>query len=32
VLVPRHYEPEAFALTALTSAVTVVPQGEHRCT
>lgn len=32
VLVPRHYEPETFALTALTSAVTVVPQGEHRCT
>jgi hypothetical protein len=32
VLVPRHYEPETFALTALTAAVTVVPQGEHRCT
>jgi hypothetical protein len=32
VLVPRRYEPETFALTGLTSAVTVVPQGEHRCT
>lgn len=31
VLVPRAYEPETFALTALTSAVSVVPQGEHRC-
>jgi hypothetical protein len=32
VLVPRRYEPETFALTGLTSAVTVVPQSEHRCT
>jgi hypothetical protein len=31
VLVPRHYAPETFALTALTAAVSTVPQGEHRC-
>lgn len=32
VLVPRAYQPETFALTALSGAVDVVPQGEHRCT
>lgn len=32
VLVPRAYEPETFALTALADAVSTVPQSEHRCT
>jgi hypothetical protein len=31
VLVPKHYAPEEFALTALTSAVATIPQSEHRC-
>ena len=31
VLVPKHYAPEEFALTGLSTAVDVVPQGEHRC-
>jgi hypothetical protein len=31
VLVPKAYAPEAFALTALSDAVSEVPQGEHRC-
>jgi hypothetical protein len=31
VLVPKHYAPEEFALTGLSSAVATIPQGEHRC-
>ncbi|HET8614154.1 MAG TPA: DUF3515 family protein [Actinomycetales bacterium] len=31
VLVPKAYAPEAFALTALSAAVSQVPQGDHRC-
>jgi hypothetical protein len=31
VLVPKHYAPEAFALTGLAAAVSGIPQGEHRC-
>lgn len=31
VLVPKHYAPETFALTGLSSAVGAIPQGEHRC-
>jgi len=31
VLVPSTYAPETFALTALSSVVGQVPQGEHRC-
>jgi hypothetical protein len=31
VLVPDHYAPETFALTGLSAAVSVLPQGEHRC-
>jgi hypothetical protein len=31
VLVPKHYAPETFALTALSTAVSAIPQGAHRC-
>jgi Protein of unknown function (DUF3515) len=31
VLVPKHYAPEEFALTALSAAIATIPQGEHRC-
>ena len=32
VLVPSQYAPETFALPALSTAVSQVAQGEHRCT
>ncbi len=31
VLVPEHYAPEEFALTALSTAMDTVAQSEHRC-
>jgi hypothetical protein len=31
VLVPDAYAPETFALTSLSTAVSTVPQNEHRC-
>jgi hypothetical protein len=31
VLVPKHYAPETFALTALSAAVGRIAQGAHRC-
>ncbi len=32
VLVPKHYAPEEFALTALTPAAATIAQGSQRCT
>jgi hypothetical protein len=31
VLVPKHYAPEEFALTALAAAAGTIAQGPHRC-